>query len=185
MSCGILGGALIIELTEVFVSTKSRHVREVTGASGHGGASLNILSGFVAGQFLRLLDGPDDPGADVQRLPVFTKPGSAGPHAGEPSFRRADFCLWPRGLRIPRHGAGDDCRGQLRPGHGQRAVGLQTKPHRIAAGHRRGASNGTSASSPTFRTPNWNSKRATARATRSRPPPSRCSSAPPSWAPPR
>ncbi|HEX4342971.1 MAG TPA: sodium/proton-translocating pyrophosphatase, partial [Verrucomicrobiae bacterium] len=37
--------------TKVFVSTTSRHVREVTNCSKHGGASLNILSGFVAGNF--------------------------------------------------------------------------------------------------------------------------------------
>ncbi len=51
MSCGILAGALIMEFTKIFVSTNSRHVREVVNASGHGGASLNILSGFVAGNF--------------------------------------------------------------------------------------------------------------------------------------
>ena len=51
MSCGILAGALIMELTKVFVSTKSRHVREVTTASNQGGPSLNILSGLVAGNF--------------------------------------------------------------------------------------------------------------------------------------
>src|SRR6185503_17252973 len=51
ISCGTLAGALIPEFTKVFTSTKSRHVREVTNASQHGGASLNILSGFVAGNF--------------------------------------------------------------------------------------------------------------------------------------
>jgi K(+)-stimulated pyrophosphate-energized sodium pump len=51
MSCGILAGALIMEFTKIFVSTNSRHVREVTTASDQGGASLNILSGFVAGNF--------------------------------------------------------------------------------------------------------------------------------------
>src|SRR5882672_7755400 len=49
ISCGTVAGALIPEFTKVFVSTKSRHVREVTNCSRHGGASLNILSGFVAG----------------------------------------------------------------------------------------------------------------------------------------
>ena len=51
ISCGILAGALIMEFTKIFVSTNSRHVREVTAASEQGGASLNILSGFVAGNF--------------------------------------------------------------------------------------------------------------------------------------
>src|SRR4051812_6628660 len=51
ISCGTIAGALIPEFTKVFTSTSSRHVREVTNASQHGGASLNILSGFVAGNF--------------------------------------------------------------------------------------------------------------------------------------
>jgi K(+)-stimulated pyrophosphate-energized sodium pump len=51
ISCGTIAGALIPEFTKVFTSTSSRHVREVVNASSHGGASLNILSGFVAGNF--------------------------------------------------------------------------------------------------------------------------------------
>ena len=50
-ACGILAAALIMEFTKIFVSTNSRHVREVTTASEQGGASLNILSGFVTGNF--------------------------------------------------------------------------------------------------------------------------------------
>ena len=51
ISCGTLAGAIIPEFTKVFTSTNSRHVKEVVNASQHGGASLNILSGFVAGNF--------------------------------------------------------------------------------------------------------------------------------------
>ena len=51
ISCGTVAGALIPEFTKIFVSTNSRHVKEVTNCSKHGGASLNILSGFVAGNF--------------------------------------------------------------------------------------------------------------------------------------
>src|SRR4051812_12980430 len=51
ISCGTIAGALIPEFTKVFTSTNSRHVREVVNASSHGGASLNILSGFVCGNF--------------------------------------------------------------------------------------------------------------------------------------
>jgi K(+)-stimulated pyrophosphate-energized sodium pump len=51
ISCGTVAGALIPEFTKIFVSTTSRHVKEVTNCSQHGGASLNILSGFVAGNF--------------------------------------------------------------------------------------------------------------------------------------
>ena len=51
IGCGTIAGALIMEFTKIFVSTKSRHVQEVTNASDHGGASLNVLSGFVCGNF--------------------------------------------------------------------------------------------------------------------------------------
>ena len=51
VGCGTLAGALIMEFTKIFVSTKSRHVQEITAASDHGGASLNVLSGLVAGNF--------------------------------------------------------------------------------------------------------------------------------------
>ena len=49
ITCGTLAGALIPELVKVFTSTESSHVREVVISSREGGASLNILSGFVAG----------------------------------------------------------------------------------------------------------------------------------------
>jgi len=51
VSCGTLAGPLIMEFTKIFVSTKSRHVKEIVTCSGQGGASLNILSGFVTGNF--------------------------------------------------------------------------------------------------------------------------------------
>ena len=51
ISCGTLAGALIPELVKVFTSVDSRHVREVTSSAEEGGASLGILSGFVAGNF--------------------------------------------------------------------------------------------------------------------------------------
>lgn len=51
ISCGTIAGAVIPEFTKIFTSTHSKHVKEVTNASHHGGASLNILSGFVAGNF--------------------------------------------------------------------------------------------------------------------------------------
>jgi K(+)-stimulated pyrophosphate-energized sodium pump len=51
ISCGTLAGAIIPELVKVFTSTKSRHVSEVVTSSREGGASLNILSGLVAGNF--------------------------------------------------------------------------------------------------------------------------------------
>ncbi len=51
ITCGTLAGAIIPELVKAFTSTESRHVREVVTSSEQGGASLNILSGFVAGNF--------------------------------------------------------------------------------------------------------------------------------------
>jgi K(+)-stimulated pyrophosphate-energized sodium pump len=51
ITCGTLAGAIIPELVKVFTSMESRHVREVVTSSQQGGASLNILSGLVAGNF--------------------------------------------------------------------------------------------------------------------------------------
>jgi K(+)-stimulated pyrophosphate-energized sodium pump len=51
ISCGTLAGAVIPELVKAFTSTESRHVREVVISAQEGGASLGILSGFVAGNF--------------------------------------------------------------------------------------------------------------------------------------
>src|SRR5262249_28669280 len=51
ITCGTLAGAIIPELVKVFTSMDSAHVRDVVKSSQAGGASLNILSGFVAGNF--------------------------------------------------------------------------------------------------------------------------------------
>jgi K(+)-stimulated pyrophosphate-energized sodium pump len=51
ITCGTLAGAIIPELVKQFTSTESGHVREIVASSREGGASLNILSGFVAGNF--------------------------------------------------------------------------------------------------------------------------------------
>ncbi|MEK6701331.1 MAG: sodium-translocating pyrophosphatase, partial [Planctomycetota bacterium] len=51
ITCGTLAGAIIPELVKAFTSTESRHTREVVKSSEQGGASLNILSGLVAGNF--------------------------------------------------------------------------------------------------------------------------------------
>ncbi|MEN6464636.1 MAG: sodium-translocating pyrophosphatase [Syntrophaceae bacterium] len=51
ISCGTLAAALIPELVKVFTSSNSRHCREVVTAAREGGASLDILSGIVAGNF--------------------------------------------------------------------------------------------------------------------------------------
>ena len=51
ITCGTLAGAIIPELVKVFTSVESSHVKEVVTSSEEGGASLNILSGLVAGNF--------------------------------------------------------------------------------------------------------------------------------------
>ncbi len=51
ITCGTLAGAIIPEVTKIFTSVHSRHVREVVTASKEGGASLNVLSGLTAGNF--------------------------------------------------------------------------------------------------------------------------------------
>jgi K(+)-stimulated pyrophosphate-energized sodium pump len=51
ITCGTLAGAIIPEVTKVFTSTESKHVREVVTASREGGASLNVLAGLTAGNF--------------------------------------------------------------------------------------------------------------------------------------
>src|SRR5947207_6101198 len=57
ISCGTAAGALMPEFTKVFTSTEARHTREIVTASRQGGASLNILSGFVAGNFSAFWEG--------------------------------------------------------------------------------------------------------------------------------
>jgi K(+)-stimulated pyrophosphate-energized sodium pump len=51
ITCGTLAGAIIPELVKIFTSTESSHVREVVTSAREGGASLDILSGLVAGNF--------------------------------------------------------------------------------------------------------------------------------------
>jgi K(+)-stimulated pyrophosphate-energized sodium pump len=51
ITCGTLAGAIIPELVKIFTSTESAHVREVVTSAREGGASLDILSGLVAGNF--------------------------------------------------------------------------------------------------------------------------------------
>ena len=51
ITCGTLAGAVIPEFVKVFTSTHSRHVREIVTSAREGGASLDILSGLVAGNF--------------------------------------------------------------------------------------------------------------------------------------
>ena len=69
ITCGTLAGAIIPELVKVFTSTESKHVKEIVTASREGGASLNILSGLVAGNFSAYWMGLAILLADGRRLP--------------------------------------------------------------------------------------------------------------------
>jgi K(+)-stimulated pyrophosphate-energized sodium pump len=68
ITCGTLAGAIIPELVKVFTSTSRAHVREVVTSSREGGASLNILSGLVAGNFSAYWMGITHRRADGDRL---------------------------------------------------------------------------------------------------------------------
>ena len=118
ISCGTLAGAIIPELVKVFTSTESAHVKEVVISSREGGPSLNILSGLVAGNFsafwlgisIIILMGIAYIFSDYGAGPVDDRARSLRVRAG--------------GIRVPRHGACDDCGRLLRAGHRQRAIGL-------------------------------------------------------------
>ncbi len=98
ISCGTVAGALIPEFTKVFVSVKSRHVREVTNCSKHGGASLKYFVRFCSRQFLGLLDGPLHHGADGSFVLLLPKCRLAFVPAGQICLCGADLCIRPGGL---------------------------------------------------------------------------------------
>ena len=112
ISCGTLAGAIIPEFVKVFTSVDSKHVQEVVTSSKEGGASLNILSGLVAGNFSAYWLG--------LTMVVLMSVGYYFSLQGLGCFddRRPGLRLRSRGLRLPRHGPGDHRRRLLRPGHG-------------------------------------------------------------------
>ncbi len=100
ITCGTLAGAIIPELVKVFTSTQSRHVREVVASGREGGASLGILSGFVAGNFSAYWLGF----AIVALMSIAylcQHHGTGRLDAGSGGFR-----FWPCGFRVPWHGTG-------------------------------------------------------------------------------
>ena len=149
ITCGTLAGAIIPELVKVFTSTSSRHVREVVSSSREGGASLNILSGLVAGNFSAYWIGMAIMGLMAAGyyvslgIPAIT-PGAAAD--GRHHARAGGVRVRPRGVRIPGHGPGDDRRRFVRPGDGQRAVGVRALDHRAASGNRDRSSSRSTAS---------------------------------------
>ena len=160
---------LIPELVKVFTSVESRHVKEVVTSAEEGGASLGILSGFVAGNFSGYYLG----------LSMMFLMGIALLHehdgAGRGCRNAGAGCVrvWPGGVRISGHGPGHDRSGFLRSGDGQRAIGVRAFADR--GGAQRAVRNperlqllSTSSAPSTC----W--KQMMERATRSRPRPNQC-----------
>jgi hypothetical protein len=178
ITCGTLAGALIPEMIKVFTSTESRHVKEVVTASREGGASLNVLSGLTAGNFSAYWMGIVIVGL-MSIAYFFSTMGLELAHDGRGGVR-----LRLGRLRLPRHGPGHHRRRFLRSRS-------PTTPSRSTSSRSsrmfptsRPRSRRTSASTQTSRTASVCWKKTMARATPSRPPPSRCSSVPP-WSAPR
>ena len=119
ITCGTLAGAIIPECVKVFTSTSSGHVKEIVTSSREGGASLNILSGFIAGNFSAYWMG----------LAIV---GLMAIGYGVSQYGLDQLMLAPVGvrlrlgrLRLFGHGTGDHRRRFLRPGRRQRPVDLR------------------------------------------------------------
>jgi K(+)-stimulated pyrophosphate-energized sodium pump len=93
ISCGTLAGAVIPEFTKVFTSTHSRHVKEVVTASRQGGASLNILSGLVAGNFSAFWKGLTILGLMLVSYLFAQHPSVAGLMPGDIAFAAPIFAF--------------------------------------------------------------------------------------------
>ena len=113
ISCGTLAGALIPELVKSFTSTESRHVKEVVTSAEEGGASLGILSGFVAGNFSGYYLGL----SMVLLMSVAYYFSTMGLGGGRDHARSRGLRLRTRCLRLPRYGTGDHRSRFLRPSH--------------------------------------------------------------------
>ena len=109
ISCGTLAGAVIPELVKVFTSTESRHVREVVTSAQEGGASLGILSGFVAGNFSGYYLGL----TMVALMSIGYYVSTMGLEGSDGCGPR--LCLRSCGIWLSGHGPGDDCGRFLRP----------------------------------------------------------------------
>ena len=178
ISMGTLAGALIPELVKVFTSTKSTHVKEVVSSAKEGGASLDILSGFVAGNFSAYYIGF----AIMVLMGVGYIVSTQG--LGDIMLAPAVFAfglvafgflgMGPVTIAVDSYGPVTD--------NAQSVYELSTIEQIPKASTRR--SRRTSASNPTSTWPRTTWRRTTAPATPSRPRPSRCSSARP-WSVPR
>ncbi len=136
ITCGTLAGAIIPELVKVFTSTESAHTREIVTSSREGGASLNVLSGLVAGNFSAYWLGM----AIVGLMSIAYLVSTQIPIG--PDDRAGGVCIRTRGVRVPRDGAGHHRGRFVRAGDGQRAVGLRALDDRIAAQYQAGTQEG-------------------------------------------
>ena len=109
ISCGTLAALLIPEFTKLFTSSKSLHVNEIVTASREGGASLNILSGIVAGYFGAFWTGLLIAG--LMTIAYFTAQmglgGVLGPHSSIFAFGLVAFgflCMGPVTIAVDSYG---------------------------------------------------------------------------------
>ena len=119
ISCGTLAGAIIPELVKVFTSVNSGHVKEVVTSAEEGGASLDILSGLVAGNFSCYYLGF----TMVVLMSIGYYVSTYGLGFADAGAGRVRLRLGR--LRLPRHGTGHHRCGFLRPGHRQCAIGVR------------------------------------------------------------
>ncbi len=127
ITCGTLAGAIIPELVKIFTSTNSAHVKEVVASSREGGASLNILSGLTAGNFSAFWMGLVIAGLmGIAYSLQFRHRCRWRWLVRALDDRPRGVCIWPRRVRVPGHGTGNDRGRFLWPGGGQRSVGLRT-----------------------------------------------------------
>ena len=168
ISCGTLAGALIPEFVKVFTSTKSRHVQRNRHQFARRRRVAEHPLRSRGRQLQRLLAGLHHAAADERRLLRQHR------FPGQPDGRSGGVRLRPGGLRLPGHGPGHHRGRQLRPGDGQRPVDLRAFHDRDPSQHQRRHRRRSSASRRSSRRPRTTWKRTTARATRSRRPPSRC-----------
>jgi K(+)-stimulated pyrophosphate-energized sodium pump len=172
ISCGTLAGAVIPELVKIFTSTTSGHVKEVVTSSREGGASLNVLSGLVAGNFSAYWLGI----AIVILTGVAYLVSLQGLHSimiAEPVFAFGLVAfgflgMGPVTIAVDSYGpVTDNAQSSTSSASSRRSPTSRPRSRR------------TSASTSTSRRPSTTSRRTTAPATPSRRRPSPCSSAPP------
>ena len=187
ITCGTAAGAIIPELIKVFTSTESRHVREVVTASKEGGASLNVISGLVAGNFSAYWMGVvivvlmgiaywwSAQGLDRVLFPLAGTTIDPSPVFAFGLVAFGFLGMGPVTIAVDSYGPVTDNAQSV-----YELSLIETIPEHQGRGQE-----GLRLRARTSRRARSSSRRTTARATPSRPRPSRCSSAPRWWAPRR